>query len=465
MPRVEITPQVTLSLTARATRPDYGRWAAQIRHTGGCARPIHLRGRVTHLDPATGEVLRHYSTSTEPDGVLRVACKTRRASRCPACAETYRADTYQLVRAGLVGGKGVPDTVAAHPAAFVTLTAPSFGLVHTTRKTKTGKPAPCHARRNTALCPHGKPLACTERHHDDDPRLGEPLCTDCYDYSGQVLFNALAPELWRRFTLALRRRLAKTAGLTLTEFKNTLTVSFAKVAEYQRRGVVHFHAVIRLDGPTGPTSAPPGWATLDTLADAIDHATQAVQVSPPEAEDLPPYSFRWGRQLDVRPINATGELTDRAVAGYVAKYATKAAECVGTLDRRITPDDDLDALPVRQHARRLIAECLRLDGFAELAELRLAQWAHMLGFRGHFSTKSRRYSTTLGALRAARAEHQQQKTETITGRLPLLEEDTVLVISHWTYAGQGHTPGELLLSAALTGQTLPPLHPAERPPA
>jgi len=265
VPLVEITPQVGLSLAARATRPDYGRWAAQIRHTGGCSQPIHLKGRVTHLDPATGEVLRHYSTSTEPDGVLRVACKTRRASRCPACAEIYRADTYQLVRAGLVGGKGVPESVTAHPAAFVTLTAPSFGLVHTTRKTKAGKPAPCHARRNTELCPHGQPLACTERHHDDDPRLGEPLCPDCYDYTGQVLFNALAPELWRRFTLALRRRLAKAAGLTLTAFKDTLVVSFAKVAEYQRRGVVHFHAVIRLDGPDGPTSTPPGWATFDAL--------------------------------------------------------------------------------------------------------------------------------------------------------------------------------------------------------
>jgi len=457
VPLVEITPQVSFSLAARATRPDYGRWATQIRHTGGCAQPIHLKGRVTHLDPTTGEVLRHYSTSNEPDGVLRVACKTRRASRCPACAEIYRADTYQLVRAGLVGGKGVPDTVTSHPAAFVTLTAPSFGLVHTARKTKAGKPAPCHARRDVGTCPHGKPLACTERHHADDPRLGEPLCSDCYDYAGQVLFNALAPELWRRFTLALRRRLAKSAGLTLTELKDTLVVSFAKVAEYQRRGVVHFHAVIRLDGPDGPTSTPPGWATFDALADAVDHAARAVQVSSPEADGLPPRSFRWGRQLDVRPINATGELTDRAVAGYVAKYATKAAECVGTLDRRITEADDLNTLPVREHARRLIAECLRLDGFVELAELRLGQWAHMLGFRGHFSTKSRRYSTTLGALRTARTEHQQNQAEEITtGRLPFFDEDTVLVVRDWRMVGRGHTPGELLLSAALTGQTLPP---------
>jgi hypothetical protein len=47
-------------------------------------------------------------------------------------------------------------------------------------------------------------------------------------------------------------------------------VSYAKVAEYQRRGVFHFHAVIRLDGPAGPTTTPPAWATLGLLTAAID---------------------------------------------------------------------------------------------------------------------------------------------------------------------------------------------------
>ncbi|MFI6174459.1 replication initiator [Nonomuraea sp. NPDC051191] len=95
-------------------------------------------------------------------------------------------------------------------------------------------------------------------------------------------------------------------------------------------------------------------------------------------------------------------LRGQAVAAYIAKYAIKAAECVGTLDRRIQPLDNLDALPVRDHARRLIAACMRLG---ENADLRLIQWAHMLGFRGHFSTKSRHHSTTLGELRAAITGH------------------------------------------------------------
>jgi hypothetical protein len=440
-------------MIARLHDPHYDRWAAQIRRTGGCSQPIHLRGKVEHIDRATGALLHRYSTTSEPGGVLRVRCKTRRASRCPACAEIYRADTYQLIRAGLVGGKGVPATVAAHPTLFVTLTAPSFGAVHL-RRENNGKTLPCHARRDAGSCPHGRVMSCTARHAADEACLGEPLCPECYDYTGSVLFNATSPELWRRFTLALRRRLAKSAGLTQWELREQVTVSFAKVAEYQRRGVVHFHAVIRLDGPDGPASPPPAWATADALADAVRHAASAVAVTAPAAEDEPARVLHWGAQLDIRPITIGGELTDQAVAGYIAKYATKAAECVGTLDRRVSPLDDLDALPLREHARRLIAECFRLGALDDLADLRLTQWAHMLGFRGHFSTKSRRYSTTLGQIREERAEHVRAEAVS-TGRLPLFEEDTVLVITEWEYAGQGYSLGDALLAAALTGTPMP----------
>jgi len=141
-------------------------------------------------------------------------------------------------------------------------------------------------------------------------------------------------------------------------------------------------------------------------------------------------------------------LTDTKVAGYVAKYATKAAECTGTLDRRITPADRLADLPISDHARRLIAECLCLGKLPEFSELRLAAWAHMLGFRGHFSTKSRAYSTTMGALRADRAAHQRAYA-TATGLLPDLDSDTTLVINDWHFAGRGH-----LLVAALAADIL-----------
>ena len=115
-------------------------------------------------------------------------------------------------------------------------------------------------------------------------------------------------------------------------------------------------------------------------------------------------------------------MTDGKVAAYVAKYATKAAECTGTLDRRVTSADQLDALPIREHARRHIAECIRLSKLPDIDHLRLAAWAHMLGFSGHFSTKSRTYSTTLSALRADRAAHQRELA-IAAGLLPDLDRE------------------------------------------
>jgi hypothetical protein len=329
------------------------------RRAGGCIQPVLVRGRVDHIDGTTGELLHRYTSVHEPGGVLPIACKTRRASQCPPCAEVYRADTYQLIRAGLKGGKGVPDTVAIHPCVFVTLTAPSYGPVHAYRE-KDGRVLRCHPRRGNRTCPHGNRLSCTEKHAPDDDRLGDPLCPDCYDYTGSVLFNACAPELWRRFTITLRRTLARRTGLTNKALAAQLRVSFAKVAEYQRRGAVHFHAIIRLDGPAGPSTTPPAWATLDLLIAAIAQAADAVHLETPPAAGLASRTLAWGREHDIRPITTTGDVTDTKVAAYVAKYATKAAECTGTLDRRLTSTDRLADLPIREHARRLIAECLRL---------------------------------------------------------------------------------------------------------
>jgi hypothetical protein len=117
--------------------------------------------------------------------------------------------------------------------------------------------------------------------------------------------------------------------------------------------------------------------------------------------------LRWGDQLDVRPVYVSAELdgmSDHRVAAYVAKYATKGAESAGTVDRPIKSAGDVGLLPVTDHARRMIYTCFALSRLPQYREIPLRQWAHMLGYRGHFSTKSRRYSTTLGALPSGRNE-------------------------------------------------------------
>jgi hypothetical protein len=115
---------------------------------------------------------------------------------------------------------------------------------------------------------------------------------------------------------------------------------------------------------------------------------------------------RWGEQVDVRHITEAGgehELSAERVAGYVAKYATKATEALGVvLDHRISAED-LEELDVPAHVAELVRACFELAARPSLAGLRLRKWAHMLGFGGHFATKSRRYSVTLGALRRARS--------------------------------------------------------------
>jgi hypothetical protein len=50
-----------------------------------------------------------YATDREPDATLLKACGNRRASVCSSCSATYQADSFQLLTAGLRGGKGVPE--------------------------------------------------------------------------------------------------------------------------------------------------------------------------------------------------------------------------------------------------------------------------------------------------------------------------------------------------------------------
>ncbi|WP_406270388.1 replication initiation protein [Streptomyces sp. NBC_00191] len=411
----------------------FDRWRDQVRRTGGCANPIHLTGWTLTKDQTTGETLHRYSTETEPDGRLRLACGNRRASRCPACAWMYAADTYHLIRAGLGGDqdKDVPATVRDHPRVFTTLTAPSFG--------------PVHNRPDSGRC------RCGITHAPDDDALGTPLDPTTYDYAAAVLFNNHAGQLWQRFTNRLRREIAASAGLTQRELKEAARVSYGKVAEFQKRGAVHFHAVVRLDGPDGPEDPPPAWATVQLLTDAIraavDHAYTTVTV--PAVADQPARSLRWGEQLDIRPIRAFEagtDITEQKVASYVAKYATKAAETTGTVDRRVGNREVLELLDVPDHPRRLIEACFDLD--ALYPDRRLRAWAHMLGFRGHFSSKSRRYSTTLGALRQVRADYRAAQQNEALG-LADTEPDTVLVLASWQYAGQGHSPGESVLAASI----------------
>ncbi|MGH3505106.1 MAG: replication initiator [Nocardioidaceae bacterium] len=229
-------------------------------------------------------------------------------------------------------------------------------------------------------------------------------------------------------------------------------MSFAKVAEFQARGLVHFHAVVRLDGPNGSDDPPPAWASTNLLTETViaTAASVAVPVASPDGRELP-LTLRWGDQLDVQPVFVAEEadgITDTKVAGYVAKYATKAAEVTGTVDRPIRREADIDLLDVSEHARRMIRTCFDLGRRPQYAHLRTRAWAHMLDYRGHFSSKSRRYSTTLTARRQKRADYRASEARERLG-FPAPDEVPTRTEARWSFVGQGYTPGEALLAEGI----------------
>ncbi len=95
----------------------------------------------------------------------------------------------------------------------------------------------------------------------------------------------------------------------------------------------------------------------------------------------------------------------------------------------------------------MAAAALRLSERPGLRDL--GRWVHMLGFRGHFVTKSRSYSTTLGELRAARAAyraHQDQPPDDAA----VNDDDSTVVLAVWQYIGSGYlNPGDMLLAAGV----------------
>lgn len=437
-------------LLYRAADPDYHRWLTHVMPAAACSRPVRLRVEAQWHDH-TGNPLGRPERVTDdmPDGVLYVACKNRRASVCPACAQTYRADTYHLIHAGLVGGKGVPDTVVAHPCLFATFAAPSFGPVHSV--SKPGKPRLCRPRRTPETCPHGVILACFDTHSSDDPLAGDPFCLDCYDHEHQAVWNLHAGELWRRTTIAIIRRLTQLAKPLGVKVR----LSYAKVSEYQHRGAIHFHALIRLDGvdPDDTTRiiAPPAAITAEhvqlAIADAVGSTAFATDPHPRNRAGWPIY---WGDQFDVRTVHLTatdvddtGQLTTTAVAGYLAKYATKGTDDTGHVSQRLTSESLAFYTERDTHQARQLQACWYLgqpplvcttpverdlwrNGHGTMPGWgKLQRWAHMLGYGGHFTTKTRRYSTTLTALREVRKAFQRGQQPDIVEFGAIGEDDQI----------------------------------------
>ena len=295
------------------------------------------------------------------------------------------------------------------------------------------RPEPCHARRDAAWCPHGGRLVCYARHAETDRALGTPLCLDCYDHDGQVVWNLHAGELWRRTTIAVNRQPAAALArrprhrprppirLSLRQGRRDATPG---------RHPLPRHHPPRRRRPRRPRRdpAPTGRARRRRPEVADRPRRRARSRSPPTRTRPPgrlaasPGASRSTSAPSPSPPN--GEITDGQVAAYLAKYATKVhrghrprlrpahrrhrSTCTPT---RTAPTPNGSSTPAgTRPAGRCTARASACTGPAgrpagltapvcgapscavrshpDRPHLAAHRWAHMFGFGGHFLTKS-----------------------------------------------------------------------------
>ena len=463
--------EAVCDLVARGRLDNFTKAASRV---GFCQRPIRLVGRSATIDAGTGEVLSSYSSDQAPMGVLLTRCGNRRESMCTSCSRVYARDTFEMIRCGLEGGKGVPARVAENPLAFVTVTAPSFGPVHSTRGGRM-----CHPR-GSQRCPHGRSASCTVRHDKTDDAVGSPICPECYDYLGHVVWQYHAPELWRRAVQDVSRQLAAALGVPNSRVSKIVSRQYGRTAEMQARGAVHFHALFRLDGPSDEGIGAACGVGVEVMVAAIHAAFARAQVvAPPTFDHDRARVLKWGEQIDIRVVrdgcrtdDPDAPITGEQVAAYLAKYSTKDTSLAvrdGAHAHRIkqTCMDVHEGAILRAERRRAGEEvAVPVDAEGRDHYALIGKWARELGYRGHYSSKSRCYSVTYRTLRRRRARFQQVlqgETERAQRagkpvdaeaveqalRAEADESETTLVVGMWEFIGVGWTnEGEVEIATA-----------------
>ena len=340
---------------------------AQGARCGWCAHPIRLRGYV--LGGEERRVV--FSSHAFPDNVVLKACGSRSELRCPSCAVLYRGDARHLVRAGLVGGKGVDESIAGHPAVFVTLTAPGFGVVH--RVTSHG---PCHVGERLDAVPTAGLSPVTPR----TPATTAPSARRCVP----AATTTPAPSCTMRtapscggappsISLASWRR--PSASHVLSAPRS----SASSTPRWPSSSAADSCTSTPCCGPTVRTDQPPPIDAV-VLARACQAAVRSVAVSHARG------TARWGSEVDVQVLDTEARATQ--VAPYVAKYATKEPAMHPGLLSRILSDTDLKSRDLPPHLFNMVMSAWSLGNVPELRSLGLRRHAHHLGYSGHFLTKS-----------------------------------------------------------------------------
>ena len=235
----------------------------------------------------------------------------------------------------------------------------------------------------------------------------------------------------------------------------------------QARAIPHIHALIRLDPATNMhDSEGEDWVspvTATELAAVIQRAARTVTLAVDRGGASMVMGF--GTQIDTQPIanrpvqanhvqeqydSPSGRVPGWRVAGYLAKYVTKSLADFGISARRLSAEA-IAEVAVSEHVRAILTAIAQLsrDGLGGIG-----RWLHTLGYRGHITSKSRQYSTTMTALRARRVAwtREMHSNDAAPHHNPSLAPADMRDLVSWVFDRAGHaTLGErtLVVTAAL----------------
>lgn len=359
-----------------------------------CMNPYQLTKTSTNL--LTG--------NTESVTYLK-KCGTRLKSKCEPCSNMYRRDARELLETGIF--EHIDKIKNARVSTFITLTAPGeevFGRLHK-GPLKDGQKIEACSCKNV----NGK----RNYHKLGDPLISTAINPETYNYVAAAQFNANASRLYAVTIQKLRRITGE-------------NLEVIKVAEYQVRGLIHYHAIVI------------GKITQEQLKLAVEGDTQKIPTT--KYRKTISHGFSFGDKCKADIIYNVGN-SNRTIS-YVLKYALKSAtsdtprKSKHTNEMVLASKETVACSIIRCDACKnhrnktcvvcqqnnggkcpricscYINECTMENGITRENTCRNHRAAARgLGARGHVLTKSRNWKTTFKVIRARRETYMQKQNK------------------------------------------------------
>lgn len=319
-------------------------------------------------------------------------CGTRRKDKCEPCSEIWKDDAYfALVN---------PSREHKGSLTFITLTAPGskhFGKTHTAS----------YKGLKSERC------ACRKYHISGEECIGLPLDAKTFNYSQVADFNYKATRLTSITLQKINRLLLSETnrGKSSSEKKTLkdIRLPMARVMEWQERGVLHAHIIVRGHIPT---------YIVDMAIKGSPATKSRRRINPVEHKGQ-----RWGSQVDVKHINSSDPNQVKKLSGYITKVVSYALKDVSSHGNNPNPYKEKFFSDIRRTTNKVVecnktlSECdasltaqrmYALKGMARdkrIFCIKHRRAHHQIGFTGNVLTMNKHWGSSLKEARERRISH------------------------------------------------------------